>query len=79
MNKVLFNKVAKQIKLMPIGKVEFILKELYSQGYRDGHSDCCKELGLEDGDETCTIAIDDLQRQLNMGKTVEQIMEEVKR
>lgn len=39
------------------GKAVAIIHSIYAQGYADGHSACCEELSVEDGDEVITMSI----------------------
>jgi len=50
----------------PFGKAVAILNNIYAQGYADGHSACCDELSVEDGDEVITMSAEELKRRMSL-------------
>lgn len=50
----------------PFGKAVAIMNNIYAQGYAAGHSACCDELSVEDGDEVVTMSIEELKRRMSL-------------
>lgn len=71
------NRVVYNIKNSSFGKCVAILHNIYAQGYADGHSACCDELAVADGDEVVTMDIDELRRRMSLGNTVDDQIEKI--
>lgn len=69
-----FHKLALLISKMNFGKALVALQNVYAQGYADGHSACCDELLIKDGDLVITMDEDDLRRRLESADTVDDQM-----
>lgn len=52
------------------GKAVAIIHSIYAQGYADGHSACCEELSVEDGDEVITMSMEELKRRMSLTESL---------
>lgn len=65
------------VQRAPIGKAVAIIRNIYAQGYAEGHSACCSELCVEDGDEVVTMSVDELKRRMSLADNIDDQLEEI--
>lgn len=65
------NRIVYNLKNSSFGKCVAIIQNIYTQGYAEGHSACCKELDLADGDEVVTMDVEELRRRMSLGNGID--------